>query len=94
METSKDNLSPGDYIIKLAKEHGDTYTDIDKAKIAAKGFGLGYHQAMTEKNIEIKRLAQMVKLLLPGIYHIPNENVMQIQELSSTSEEFKDGIDL
>lgn len=89
METTNKERELMDYVIQLATQHGDTYKENNEAKIAAKGFALGYQQALSEKNIELKELAKIVKLLLPGIYHIPDENLKIIEEFAAKSDLFK-----
>ncbi|MBE9598679.1 hypothetical protein [Pedobacter sp. MC2016-24] len=67
-------------IIELATQYGNVYTDTKEAHIAAKGYAVGYNHALTEKTKEIKELAGIVKLLLPGIGSIPLENVKVIEQ--------------
>ena len=53
-------------IIGKATRYADsTYKNVDDARIAAKGFAVGYQEAYSERNAELKELAEIVKALLP-----------------------------
>jgi flagellar biosynthesis/type III secretory pathway protein FliH len=74
-------------IIKQATEYANAiYPDNNEARIAAKGFAAGYQQAHTEKTIEIKELAGIIKLLLPGIGAVSLENLKIIEEYVEKSD--------
>lgn len=75
-----------DSIIDQATQYGSIYTDKEQAHIAAKGYAVGYQQALSEKNIQVKELAGIVKLLLPGIGLIPPDNLKIIEEFIEKSE--------
>lgn len=75
-----------DSIIAQATTYASVYTDNDQARIAAKGFAVGYQQALSEKNIQIKELAGIVKLLLPGIGLIPPDNLKIIEDFIEKSD--------
>ena len=68
-------------IIGKATQYADsTYMNVDNARIAAKGYAVGYQEAYTEKNAELKELAGIVKALLPGIGAIPSEKLKVLEE--------------
>lgn len=75
-----------DQIIEQATIYGSEYTDKKEAHIAAKGYAVGYQEALMKKNIEIKELAGIVKLLLPGIGSISPDNLHIIEEFVKQSE--------
>ncbi|KQB99892.1 hypothetical protein [Pedobacter sp. Hv1] len=74
-------------VIKLATQYADTtYIDNDERRIAAKGYAIGYQQALSEKNAEIKELAGIVKLLLPGIGAVSPDNLKTLEEFIEKSD--------
>lgn len=90
METLKNTKqSLMDFIIEQSCQYGNsTYTDKNEARIATKGYAVGYQRGLEEQNIELRELAEIVKLLLPAIYHLPSEEVKKIEELTAKSELF------
>ena len=75
-----------DVIIGQATKYGSMYIDKKEAHIAAKGYAVGYQEALSKKNLEIKELAGIVKLLLPGIGSIPPDNLMIIERFIEESD--------
>lgn len=76
-----------DKIIELATDYGNTtYVNKNESYIAAKGYAIGYHQALLEKNVEIKELASIIKLLLPGIGAISPDNLGVIEKFIKESD--------
>ena len=68
-------------VIEIATQYADTtYFENNERKIAAKGYVAGYQQALSEKNAEIKELASVVKLLLPGIGLVSPENLKVLED--------------
>jgi len=81
------NKRPEDKLIELATHYADTdYVENNERKIAAKGYVVGYQQALSEKNAEIKELAGVVKLLLPGIGAVSPENLKILEEYIEKSD--------
>lgn len=79
--------TPENKVIELATQYADTtYNDNNERRIAAKGYAVGYQQALSEKNAEIKELAGIVKLLLPGIGAVSKENLKIIEEFIEKSD--------
>lgn len=77
-----------DKVIELATQYADTtYVENNERKIAAKGYVVGYQQALSEKNIEIKELAGIVKMLLPGIGAVSPENLKILEEYIEKSDD-------
>jgi hypothetical protein len=81
MEESTENKKLMESIIGKATQYADsTYKNVDDARIAAKGFAIGYQEAYSEKNAELKELAGIVKALLPGIGLIPPDKLKVLEE--------------
>lgn len=81
MEVAAESKKLIESIIGKATRYADsTYKNVDDARIAAKGFAVGYHEAYSEKNAELKELAGIVKALLPGIGTIPPEKLKVLEE--------------
>lgn len=81
MEPTAENKKLMENIIGRATQYADTtYKNIDDARIAAKGFAVGYQEAFSEKNAELKELAGIVKALLPGIGSIPPDKLKILEE--------------
>ena len=73
MGVSTENKKLMGSIIGKATQYADNiYKNVDDACIAAKGFAVGYQEAYSEKNAELKELAGIVKALLPALakYHL------------------------
>ncbi|WP_187073529.1 hypothetical protein [Pedobacter fastidiosus] len=47
---------------------------------------MGYHQALSEMNLEIKEMASIIKLLLPGIGAISPDNLRVIEKFIKKSD--------
>lgn len=78
---------PEDKVIELSTHYADTtYTNNDQRRIAAKGYAVGYNQASSEKNAEIKELAGIVKMLLPGIGAVSPENLKILEDYIEKSD--------
>jgi hypothetical protein len=90
MEASKNtSQSLADLIIKQASQYGNsTYTNKEEAHIATKGYAVGYHRGLEEQNTILRELAEIAKLLLPAIHHLPIEDVKKIEEFTSESDLF------
>ncbi|SDH53295.1 hypothetical protein SAMN05421827_12824 [Pedobacter terrae] len=81
MEVSTESKKLMESIIGRATQYADsTYKNVDDARIAAKGFAVGYQEAYNEKSAELKELAGIVKALLPGIGAIPSEKLKVLEE--------------
>ncbi|RZL22804.1 MAG: hypothetical protein EOO96_23815 [Pedobacter sp.] len=65
---------------KATQYANSTYKNVDDARIAAKGFAVGFQEAYSEKNAEFKELGGIVKSLLPGIGAIPPEKLKVLEE--------------
>jgi len=79
--------TPEDKVIALATLYANnTYDDNEERRIAAKGYAIGYQQAASEKNMEIKELAGIVKLLLPGIGAVSSDSIKIIEEFIEKSD--------
>ena len=75
------NKRPEDKLIEIATQYADTtYVENNERKIAAKGYVVGYQQALSDKNVEIKELANIVKMLLPGIGSVSPENLKVLED--------------
>ena len=76
MEAPTKNKKLVESIIGKSIQYADsTYNNKDYARIAAKGFAIGYQEAYTEQNAELRELAGIVKVLLPGIGLIPPQKL-------------------
>lgn len=81
MEVPTENEKLMVSIIGKATQYADSiYKNADDACIAAKGFAVGYQEAFSEKNAELKELAGIVKALLPGIGAIPPNKLKVLED--------------
>lgn len=87
MEVPTESKKLMESIIRKATQYGDSiYKNTEYACIAAKGFAVGYKEAYSEKNGELKELAGVVKALLPGIGAIPPEKLKLLEEFIATKD--------